>query len=942
MTDHVQGSKRTTNPIAATIPNAIPKVPAQALSPVPSEQFTYMSQMDTEGKFFAFWKSNDTHIIIELHVKTRGYIGFGISPHGSMYPADIIFGWVSSSGTVHLKDCHTVGHVSPVVDQSQDVQLLHGEENDFGTVIKFVRKLDTCDNDDIKITDDTMRLIYAYHPDDPSSMDSLVWHGASRRGTRSVLMLSGPKISVYSLPSDSKHFDFTGKQIHVPGKDTTYMCTGFKFPDLDRKHHMIKYVPIIQPGNERHVHHVVLHYCTDPIDSSLDGIVYECYKNTPPVLRGCYNIVDSSGIRIIFTPTLRKHDAASLIIGESSNKLQLIPPYEKDFLDQGFCSEQCLQKGLGSKPDGINVFAVFHHMHLLGRKISTRIVRNGTEKEPIALDDNYDFDYQDIRVLSPERKIYAGGLSTREEMCFSFLMYYPKADVQVCVSQKSYDNLPHSGLNKSPYQYAVETLNTWNWTDSTVRQQYKELIRNTSYFHHCSGKRLYPERENYTNKVILDRDGLFTMHWLTNNTHIIIKLLVKTNGYIGFGISPNGKMYPSDVVIGWVNDNGQAHLKDYHTIGHTAPVLDKSQDWTLIYGKENHNETLLEFTRKLDTCDPDDIKITDDTIRIIYSYHPNDPQSSTSLQWHGASRRGTKSLMLLSGPRDVYANLPADTKTFEFRNKNVNAIDPVLRGRSFECYSNGRVQEFRSCYLAFTAWAIGAGAFNYPDNVGVSLGTSRDPSFFLMETHYDNPTLKTDIVDNSGIRIYYTPTLRQHDAGLLYAGQTATNLQIIPPFEDKFVSRGYCSETCLRHVKQKPIASDNHYDYNYQDFRALKEERTILPGDSLIVDCIYNSSGKSVVTYGGLSTRDEMCIAFLMYYPRIPLEMCASEPKYDNVNNNRWVGANIVSKWDWKDPSVHQRFQEVMKNTTYSLGCSGKHLNPKKYCLVNKYDFFSL
>ena len=29
---------------------------------------------------------------------------------------------------------------------------------------------------------------------------------------------------------------------------------------------------------------------------------------------------------------------------------------------------------------------------------------------------------------------------------------------------------------------------------------------------------------------------------------------VETTGYVGFGISPNGKMWPSDVVIGWVTD----------------------------------------------------------------------------------------------------------------------------------------------------------------------------------------------------------------------------------------------------------------------------------------------------------------------------------------------------------------------------------------------------
>lgn len=51
-------------------------------------------------------------------------------------------------------------------------------------------------------------------------------------------------------------------------------------------------------------------------------------------------------------------------------------------------------------------------------------------------------------------------------------------------------------------------------------------------------------------------------------------------------------------------------IKDYHTTGHTAPILDQSQDWVLLYGEENNNGTILKFTRKLDTCDPDDIKIT--------------------------------------------------------------------------------------------------------------------------------------------------------------------------------------------------------------------------------------------------------------------------------------------------------------------------------------------
>jgi hypothetical protein len=34
----------------------------------------------------------------------------------------------------------------PIMDKKQDWQLLYGEENEFGTVLKFVRKINTCDD----------------------------------------------------------------------------------------------------------------------------------------------------------------------------------------------------------------------------------------------------------------------------------------------------------------------------------------------------------------------------------------------------------------------------------------------------------------------------------------------------------------------------------------------------------------------------------------------------------------------------------------------------------------------------------------------------------------------------------------------------------------------------------------------------------------------------
>ena len=63
------------------------------------------------------------------------------------------------------------------------------------------------------------------------------------------------------------------------------------------------------------------------------------------------------------------------------------------------------------------------------------------------------------------------------------------------------------------------------------------------------------------------------------------------------------------------------------------------------------------------------------------------------------------------------------------------------------------------------------------------------------------PTFQpADFVDNSGVRLHLTPTLRQYDAGILYSGVNVHDLQIIPPFEKEFESSGFCTPECLDKV----------------------------------------------------------------------------------------------------------------------------------------------
>lgn len=51
-----------------------------------------------------------------------------------------------------FQDYYTTENDQPKLDNSQDWALLHAEENEFGTILKFTRLLQTCDEHDREIT----------------------------------------------------------------------------------------------------------------------------------------------------------------------------------------------------------------------------------------------------------------------------------------------------------------------------------------------------------------------------------------------------------------------------------------------------------------------------------------------------------------------------------------------------------------------------------------------------------------------------------------------------------------------------------------------------------------------------------------------------------------------------------------------------------------------
>ncbi|XP_069743135.1 DBH-like monooxygenase protein 1 homolog isoform X2 [Narcine bancroftii] len=465
-------------------------------------------------------------------------------------------------------------------------------------------------------------------------------------------------------------------------------------------------------------------------------------------------------------------------------------------------------------------------------------------------------------------------------------------------------------------------------------------------------------RRAFRHHAVLDADGKYHFRWKHDNASIVFEVEVETKGYVGLGISPTGSMAQSDMVIGGVA-NGRPYLQDYNTLNFDGKLTkDNHQDYRLEYGMENNTHTIIAFSRDLNTCDNEDKIITDNTVRVIWAYHSDDVGQGGP-QYH-SSNRGRKSLHLLNPEMDT--SIPSDVLTFNIQHRivlipnkdtmywcqifklptltkkhHVIRVEPIIqKGHEHlvhhillyqchsslndstldighECYHSNMPDNFLNCESIIIAWAIGGKGFSFPPNVGLSLGTSDDPKYVMMEVHYDNPSFQEGYVDNSGLKLFYTAALRKYDAGIIETGVWVSLYHMIPPDMSSYISQGHCSMECLqealsqekasgihvfavllhshlagralriRHyrnsVEQPLLAYDNEFDFNFQEFRYLNEERLLLPGDSLVTECQYNTRSRRNMTWGGLSTRDEMCLSYLLYYPKIDLSRCESLPE---------------------------------------------------------------
>ncbi|XP_013856390.1 DBH-like monooxygenase protein 2 homolog, partial [Austrofundulus limnaeus] len=128
---------------------------------------------------------------------------------------------------------------------------------------------------------------------------------------------------------------------------------------------------------------------------------------------------------------------------------------------------------------------------------------------------------------------------------------------------------------------------------------------------------------NLTHSVSLGTNVHLKWGFDLHRENITFELTIGTTGWVSLGFSPHGGMDNADIVMGGLGSTG-SYFTDRFSTGESMPTTDELQNYHLISMTEHNGETIMTFHRLVDTKDPKDYHITDQSVYLIYAYGDTD------------------------------------------------------------------------------------------------------------------------------------------------------------------------------------------------------------------------------------------------------------------------------------------------------------------------------
>jgi hypothetical protein len=110
------------------------------------------------------------------------------------------------------------------------------------------------------------------------------------------------------------------------------------------------------------------------------------------------------------------------------------------------------------------------------------------------------------------------------------------------------------------------------------------------------------------------------------------------------------------------------------------------------------------------------------------------------------------------------------------------------------CGSNG-TDDMAFMEIAYV-WAPGEKGMVFPDFLGSPLFGDNGFQAFNIEIHYNNPTLNQGIIDNSGVRIFWTSEPREQQIGIMNVGDPMVSLYMQPVGQGITKHEFECPSSC--------------------------------------------------------------------------------------------------------------------------------------------------
>ena len=214
---------------------------------------------------------------------------------------------------------------------------------------------------------------------------------------------------------------------------------------------------------------------------------------------------------------------------------------------------------------------------------------------------------------------------------------------------------------------------------------------------------------------------------------------------------------------------------------------------------------------------------------------------------------------------------------------------------NYETFSN-------PCNGFVTEWAPGMSGRTFEPGYGKPFGAGHY-EYVMLETHYNNPEHLEGQIETASYTFLWndkpvdteigTLTLGDLQVGgwFLQPGQPLVKHSTVctPECTDRWPSDGITAVSVFHHMHYrgrnaevqiirdgKEIASLStlrDFEYGYQFSKSLNSVK-LLPGDKLITTCEFDTSNDTEPVPGGLPSKDEMCFAWVDYYPANTVLAC--------------------------------------------------------------------